>query len=119
MSYVDGFIIPLPAANIEAYRDYATRVGKIWREHGALSIRECLGDDVPPGELTSFPQSVALKEGETVVFSWVEYASREKRDEVMDKVMQDPRMQALMDAGAMPFDGKRMIYGGFRTLIAL
>jgi len=119
MNYVDGFVIPLPIANIDTYREYATKVGKIWREHGALSIRECIGDDVPMGELTSFPRSVELNEGETVVFSWVEYPSRAVRDQVIEKAMQDPRMQALMDNGAMPFDGKRMIYGGFETLFEL
>lgn len=116
MAYVDGFVIPLPNSNIEAYKKMARQCGEIWREHGALEFRECLADDVKPGKLTSFPQSVNLQEGETVVFSWILFKSRAHRDEVNDKAMKDPRMAQFMDMAAMPFDGKRMIYGGFEML---
>ena len=119
MAYVDGFILPLPTSNIEAYREMASRAGQIWREHGALEFRECIAEDVKPGKLTSFPQAVNLEEGETVIFSWIVYASREQRDEVNDKVMKDPRMADMMKPGAMPFDGKRMVYGGFEVLVDL
>ena len=116
MAYVDGFVLPLPKSNIEAYRKIATEAGGIWREHGALEYRECIADDVKPGELTSFPQSVNLEDGETVVFAYIVYKSREHRDEVNAKVMADPRI-ANMDPADMPFDGKRMVYGGFDTLV--
>lgn len=119
MAYVDGFILPLPTANIATYREVATRAGQIWREHGALQFRECIAEDVKPGKLTSFPQAVNLEEGETVIFSWIVYESREKRDEVNDKVMNDPRMAEMMKPGAMPFDGKRMVFGGFDLLVDL
>lgn len=119
MSYVDGFVVPLPKENLEAYRTMAQTAGQVWREHGALSFRECIADDVKPGVVTSFPQSVDLKENEVVVFSWIEYASRAERDAINDKVMKDPRMAGLMEPGKMPFDGKRMIYGGFETLVEL
>lgn len=119
MAYVDGFILPLPTSNIEKYREVATRCGEIWREHGALQFRECIADDVKPGKLTSFPQAVNLAEGETVIFSWIVYESRAQRDEVNDKVMKDPRMAELMKPEAMPFDGKRMVYGGFDVLVDL
>ena len=117
MAYVDGFVVPLPKANVEAYRKVATKCGEIWREHGALQFRECIGDDVKPGKLTSFPQSVNLEADETVVFSWIVYQSRAHRDEVNDKVMKDPRMADMMKPENMPFDGKRMIYGGFEVLV--
>ncbi|NNG25494.1 DUF1428 domain-containing protein [Telluria aromaticivorans] len=119
MAYVDGFILPLPKSNIEKYREVATRCGEIWREHGALQFRECIAEDVKPGKLTSFPQAVNLEDGETVIFSWIVYESREKRDEVNDKVMKDPRMTDLMKPEAMPFDGKRMVYGGFDMIVDL
>jgi uncharacterized protein YbaA (DUF1428 family) len=119
MAYVDGFVLPLPKANVETYREVASKCGAIWREHGALQFRECIADDVKPGELTSFPQSVNLKADETVIFSWIVYESRAHRDEVNDKVMKDPRMASLMKPEAMPFDGKRMIYGGFEVLVDL
>ena len=119
MAYVDGFIVPVPMENIDAYREVARKCGAIWREHGALQFRECIADDVKPGKLTSFPQSVDLQEGETVVFSWITYESRAHRDEVNEKVMKDPRMAPMMDPAAMPFDGKRMIYGGFDVLVDL
>jgi len=117
MPYVDGFIIPLPKDKLDQYRSIATRCGAIWREHGALQFRECLADDVQMGELTSFPRSVLQKDGETVIFSWIVFESREQRDEVNAKVMADPRMKELMTPEAMPFDGKRMIYGGFKTIV--
>ena len=116
MSYVDGYVLPLPTANLATYRTMAETAGKIWMEHGALSYVEALGDDTPVGELTSFPRSVHLKENETVVFSWITYASREDRDAIMKKVMEDPRLKQDMET--MPFDGKRMIYGGFRTIVS-
>ena len=119
MAYVDGFILPLPTANIEKYREVATRCGEIWREHGALQFRECIAEDVKPGKLTSFPQAVNLVEGETVIFSWIVYESRAKRDEVNDKVMKDPRMAEFMKPDAMAFDGKRMVYGGFDMIVDL
>ena len=118
MAYVDGFVLPLPKENIEAYRKIATEAGKVWREHGALDYHECIADDVKTGETTSFPQSVKLEENETVVFAWIVYESREQRDEVNAKVMADPRIVG-MDPAKMPFDGKRMIYGGFETLVQL
>lgn len=119
MPYVDGFVLPLPKKNIEAYKEIATKCGAIWREHGALEFRECIGEDVKPGKLTSFPQSVNLEPDEIVVFSWIVYESREQRDIVNDKVMKDPRMAEMMKPQAMPFDGKRMVYGGFEMLVDL
>jgi uncharacterized protein YbaA (DUF1428 family) len=119
MAYVDGFVLPLPKKNVEVYREIASKCGAIWREHGALQFRECIADDVKPGKLTSFPQSVNLEADETVVFSWIVYESRAHRDEVNDKVMKDPRMAEMMNPASMPFDGKRMIYGGFEVLVDL
>ena len=119
MSYVDGFILPVPKKNLQAYRRIARKAGKIWREHGALEFRECVGDDVKPGKLTSFPQSVKLKPGETVFFSYIVFKSRAHRDRVNAKVMKDKRLASMMDPKAMPFDGKRMIYGGFKTVVDL
>ena len=117
--YVDGFVVPVPADNVEAYRRMARRAGKIWREYGALEYVECVADDVKPGKTTSFPQSVKLKEGEVVVFSWIVYESREARDRINAKVMEDPRMKDMMDPSKMPFDGKRMFFGGFRSVIEI
>lgn len=119
MPYVDGFIIPLPKKNIEAYKEVASKCGAIWREHGALEFRECIAEDVKPGKYTSFPQSVNLEPDETVAFSWIVYESRARRDAVNDKVMNDPRMAEMMKPEAMLFDGKRMIYGGFDMLVDL
>jgi uncharacterized protein YbaA (DUF1428 family) len=119
MAYVDGFVLPLPKKNKEAYREIAQKCGAIWREHGALQFRECIAEDVKPGKLTSFPQSVNLEDDETVIFSWIVYESRAHRDEVNEKVMKDPRMAEMMNPDAMPFDGKRMIYGGFEALVDL
>ncbi|MBN8746858.1 Uncharacterised protein [Xylophilus ampelinus] len=116
MSYVDGFVVPVPKDKVEAYRQLATTAGQVWREHGALEYRECIADDVQVGELTSFPRSVQLKDDEVVVFAWITYESRQHRDFVNAKVMADPRI-AGMDTAGMPFDSKRMIWGGFRTLV--
>lgn len=115
--YVDGFVLPVPKRNLDAYRRVARKAAKVWREHGALEVRECVADDVKPGKVTSFPQSVKVKRGETVVFSWITFKSRADRDRVNAKVMEDPRMAAMMDAKDMPFDGQRMIYGGFEVVV--
>jgi uncharacterized protein YbaA (DUF1428 family) len=117
MSYVDGFVVPVPRKNLPAYRRMAKKAGKVWREHGALEYKEWISDDVKVGKLTSFPRSVKLKPGETVVFSWIVYKSRAHRDRVNAKVMKDPRLAEMMDPKSMPFDGKRLIYGGFKILI--
>ncbi|MCH9828914.1 MAG: DUF1428 domain-containing protein [Gammaproteobacteria bacterium] len=117
MSYVDGFVIPLPADKIDEYRRIATLAGRVWRDHGALDYVECVADDVKPGEFTSFPQSVKLEADEIVVFSWIRYESREHRDQVNEAVMKDPRLAEMMNPEAMPFDGKRMIFGGFKVLV--
>lgn len=117
--YVDGFVLAVPKKNLQAYKRMAQKAGKIWREYGAVEYRECVADDVKPGKLTSFPQSVKLKAGEIVVFSWIVYKSRAQRDRINAKVMKDPRLNTMMDGKAMPFDGKRMIYGGFKTLLEL
>ena len=119
MSYVDGFVVPVPKNKLPAYRRMARKAGKIWREYGALQYVECVGDDVKPGKHTSFPQSVKLKAGETVVFSWIVYKSRAQRDRINDKVMKDPRLAPMMDPKAMPFDGKRMFWGGFKTIVEM
>jgi uncharacterized protein YbaA (DUF1428 family) len=119
MAYVDGFVLPVPKRNIEKYREIATQAGKVWREHGALEYRECVADDVKPGELTSFPQSVLLKDDETVVFAYIVFNSRAHRDEVNAKVMSDPRLAQMMDMSNMPFDGTRMFWGGFSPLVEL
>ena len=116
-NYVDGFVVPVPKRKIEAYRRLSRKAGKIWREHGALEFRECIADDVKPGKLTSFPQSVKLKAGEVVWFSWIVYKSRKQRDRVNAKVMKDPRITGMGDAKAMPFDTKRMIYGGLKVMV--
>lgn len=118
MQYVDGFIVPVPKKSLNAYRTVARRAAKVWREHGALDYRECVADDVKAGKWTSFPRSVKLKPNETVVFSWITYKSRKHRDKVNAKVMKDPRITDMMDPKAMPFDGKRMIYGGFEVFIS-
>ena len=117
--YVDGFVVPVPLRNLDAYRRMAEQAGKVWMEHGALQYWECTGDDVKPGKVTSFPQSVQLQEGEVVVFSWILYNSREHRDSVNAKVMEDPRMKDMMGPKSMPFDGKRMFWGGFKTLVEM
>jgi uncharacterized protein YbaA (DUF1428 family) len=119
MAYVDGFIVPVPKRKLAAYRALARRAAKVWREHGAIEYREWVADDVKVGKRTSFPRSVKLKPGETVVFSWIVYKSRAQRDSINKKVMKDPRLADMMDSKSLPFDGKRMIYGGFKLLVAL
>lgn len=115
MAYVDGFVVPVPKRNVEAYRRMAKKAGKIWREFGALEYRECLADDVKPGKQVSYARSVKLKRGETVFFSWIVYRSRAHRDRIMAKVMKDPRLASM--AKSMPFDWKRMLYGGFKIVV--
>jgi uncharacterized protein YbaA (DUF1428 family) len=117
MAYVDGFIVAVPKKNLAAYRSLAKRAGKIWREYGALEYREWVAEDVKVGKLTSFPRSVKLKPGETVIFSWITYKSRAQRDRINAKVMTDERLAGMMNGKSMPFDGKRMIYGGFESLV--
>lgn len=117
MPYVDGFVVPVPKDKLDAYRAMAETAGAVWREHGALEFHECIADDVKPGEITSFPQAVQLKEDETVFFSWIVYNSREERDAINEKVMKDPRLTGTMES--MPFDGKRMFWGGFKTFVSL
>jgi uncharacterized protein YbaA (DUF1428 family) len=119
MPYVDGFVVPVPTKNLKDYRRLAQKAGRIWREYGALEFRECVADDVKVGKWTSFPRSVKLKRGETVVFSWITYKSRADRDRINAKVMKDPRLGFMMDAKKMPFDGKRMIFGGFKIFLQL
>ena len=115
--YVDGYVLPVPKKNVQAYRRLAQKAGKIWREHGALQYVESVGDDLKVRTLVGFPQRVKLKPGETVVFSWIVFKSRTHRDRVNAKVMQDPRLTSM--AGPMPFDMKRMVYGGFTVLVDL
>lgn len=117
--YVDGFVVPVPIDRLDDYRRIAERAGEVWLEHGALQYWECVADDVKPGKVTSFPQSVQLKEDEIVVFSWILYNSREHRDSVNAKVMEDPRLKDMMDQKNLPFDGMRMFWGGFKTLLEL
>jgi uncharacterized protein YbaA (DUF1428 family) len=117
MRYVDGFVLPVPRKNLDAYRRLAHKAGRVWREHGALEFRECIADDVKVGKWTSFPRSVKLKRGETVVFSYIVYKSRAHRDRVNAKAMKDPRLAKMMNPKAMPFDGKRMIWGGFKVML--
>jgi len=119
MPYVDGFVVPVPKKNLAAYRSMARKAGKVWREHGAIEFRECVADDVKVGKWTSFPRSVKLKRGETVMFSYIVYKSRADRDRVLAKVMKDKRLAKMMDGKAMPFDAKRMIYGGFKSIVDL
>jgi uncharacterized protein YbaA (DUF1428 family) len=117
MRYVDGFVLAVPKRNLAAYRRIAQKAGKVWREHGALDYIEAVADDVKPGKSTSFPRSVKLKRGETVFFSYIVYKSRKDRDRVNAKVMKDKRLASMMDPKGMPFDMKRMIYGGFKVLV--
>jgi uncharacterized protein YbaA (DUF1428 family) len=114
MSYVDGFVLAVPTANREKYRQFAAEVAPMFKDYGALQIVECWGDDIPDGEMTSFPIAVRCREDETVVFSWIVWPSREVRDKGMEKLVADPRMQP--DQADIPFDGKRMILGGFDVL---
>ena len=119
MNYVDGFVVPVPKAQLAAYRRLARKAGQIWREHGALSYVECVADDVKPGKLTSFPQAVKLKPDEVVVFSWIVFSSRTQRDRTNKKVMSDPRLAKMIESQKLPFDGKRMFWGGFKTIVEL
>jgi len=112
--YVDDFVIPGEKDEVEVYKDHAKKAGEVWMEHGALAFVECVGDDVPFGQLTSFPRAVQAKDDETIIFSWIVYRSRGERDAVMEKVMADPRLK-----GDMPFDGKRMIFGGFEMMLQM
>ena len=117
-AYVDGYVVPVPRKKLAAYRRMAQKAAKVWRDHGALEYRECVADDVKRGKLTSFPRSVKLKPGETVVFAWITYKSRAQRDKINAKVMADPRLNEMMDPKSKPpFDGKRMIFGGFESLV--
>jgi uncharacterized protein YbaA (DUF1428 family) len=117
MPYVDGFVIPVPKKKLAAYRSMARKAGKVWREYGALDYKECVADDVKMGKWTSFPRSVKKKPNETVVFSYIVYKSRAHRDKVNAKVMKDKRIAGMMDMKSMPFDVKRMIYGGFKVIV--
>ncbi len=119
MPYVDGFVLAVPKKNLKAYRRIASMAGKVWREHGALDYKECVADDVKPGKVTSFPQSVKLKKNEAVWFSWIVYKSKADRNRILKKVMADKRLAKMMDPKAMPFDMKRMIYGGFKVMVDL
>ena len=118
-NYVDGFVLPVPKSQLQAYRRMARKAGKVWREYGAIDYVECVGDDVKPGKLTSFPQSVKLKGDEVVVFSWIIYKSKRQRDSVNAKVMKDPRLASMMDPKNLPFDGKRMFWGGFKEFVRI
>jgi uncharacterized protein YbaA (DUF1428 family) len=117
MPYVDGYVVPVPKKKVDAYRRMARKAAKVWREHGALEVRECIADDVKPGKVTSFPQSVKLKSGETVVFSYIVFKSKGDRNRINAKVMKDERLASMMDPKAMPFDGKRMFWGGFKMMV--
>ena len=119
MRYVDGFVLPVPKKNLEVYRRIAQAAGKVWREYGSLEYIECVADDVKPGKRTSFPQSVKLKAGETVIFAYIVYKSRAQRDRINAKVMKDPRLAKMMDPKAPPFDSKRMFWGGFKSIVEL
>jgi uncharacterized protein YbaA (DUF1428 family) len=117
VKYVDGFVLPVAKKKLQAYRRMAQKAGRVWRDHGALEVRECVADDVKLGKRTSFPRSVKLKRGETVFFSYIVYKSRADRDRVNAKVMKDPRITGMGDMKDMPFDARRMIYGGFKVLV--
>ena len=119
MSYVDGYVLPVPRRKLAAYRRMANEAGKIWRKYGALQYVESAADDVQPGKWTSFPQSVKLKPNEVVVFSYIVYPSRKVRDQANAKVMADPRLKKMFDPKKMPFDGKRMFWGGFKPIVKL
>jgi uncharacterized protein YbaA (DUF1428 family) len=115
MTYVDGFVLPVPSANLAAYKKLARLAAKVWKEHGALTYVECVADDAPVGAVTSFPRSVKLKEDEVVVFAWITYPLKAARNKILKKVMADPRMNPNLNA--MPFDSKRMIFGGFKAVV--
>jgi len=114
--YVDGYVLPVPKKNIDAYRRMAQKGAKVWRDHGALEYRECVGQDFKTKWGIPFPRAVRAKRGETVVFSWIVFKSRAHRDRVNAKVMKDPRISAMMDT-EMPFDARRMVYGGFEVIV--
>ena len=119
MAYIDGFLVPVPKKNLPAYRRMSRKAGKVWMEYGALQYLEYVGDDIPPGKLTSFPLAVQLKRGEVVVFSYIVYRSRRHRDRVNKQVLADPRIDAMMpDKTKMPFDAARMLFGGFQSIVA-
>src|SRR5262245_34620509 len=117
--YVDGYVLPVPKKKVAAYRRMAQKAGKVWREHGALEFRECIGDDLKIKGVVAFPRMLRVKAGETVAFSWIVFKSRKDRDRVNAKVMKDPRLAKMMDIKAVPFDVKRMVYGGFKALVDL
>ncbi len=117
MKYIDGFVLPVPKKNLPSYRRISRKAGKIWREHGAIEYLECVGDDLKIKGVAPFPRTVKLKSGVTVVFSWIGYKSRKHRDAVNAKVMKDPRMALMMGPDSMPFDVKRMVYGGFKVML--
>ena len=117
MKYVDGYVLPVPKKNLAAYRRMAEKAGKVWREHGALEFRECIGDDLKTKMAASFPRTINLKTGETVVFSWIVFKSRAHRDSVNAIVMKDPRLVKMMDMKSLPFDSKRMVYCGFKVMV--
>jgi uncharacterized protein YbaA (DUF1428 family) len=117
--YVDGFVMPLPKANVDRYREMASRAGALWKQHGALEYVETVAEDVKVGEVTSFPQSVKLEDDETVVFAWITFESREHRDEVNKKVMADESMKEYMESDEQIADYKRMVYGGFEVIVDL
>lgn len=119
MHYVDGMVTPVPRAKLAEYRKMSRLCGKVWKEHGALEYVECIADDVKPGKTTSFPQAVKLKDGEVVMFSYIIYRNRRDRDRINKRVMADPRLAPMMDPKQMPFDAKRMFWGGFKQMIAL
>ena len=119
MAYVDGFVVPVPKRSRQAYVRMARKAGKVWLDHGALEYRECIADDVKKGKWTSFPRSVKLKGNETVIFSYIVYKSRKDRDRVMATVMKDKRLASMMDIKSLPFDAKRMIFGGFKVVVSL
>ena len=119
MKYVDGYVLPVPKKNLPAYRRMAQKAGKVWREHGALEFRECVGDDLETKMAVSFPHTIKLKRDEAVVFSWIVFKSRAHRDAVNAKVMEDPRLAKMMDPKSLPFDSKRMVYGGFEVMVSL
>lgn len=117
MKYVDGYVLPVPRKNLLSYRRMAQKAGKVWREHGALEFRECVGDDLKTKMAASFPHTIKLRRGEVVVFSWIVFKSRAHRDSVNARVMKDPRLAKMMDMKSMPFDSKRMVYGGFKVMV--
>jgi len=118
MNYVDGYVLPVPKKNLAVYRQIAQKAGKIWREHGALEYRECVGEDLKSGWGVTFPKTIRTKSNETVIFSYIVFKSRAHRDKVNAKVMKDKRLNQLMDESSMPFDCKRMVYGGFKVFVS-